>query len=47
MIRADMDAFPVKEKTNLKYASKVRQINRFGKNFPVMHAWDMIYICLY
>ena len=38
MIRADMDALPVKEKTNLKYASKVRQINRFGKEVPVMHA---------
>lgn len=38
MIRADMDALPVEEKTNLKYASKVRQINRFGKEVPVMHA---------
>ncbi len=38
MIRADMDALPVKEKTNLKYASKVKQINRFGKEVPVMHA---------
>jgi len=33
-----MDALPVEEKTNLKYASKVRQINRFGKEVPVMHA---------
>ena len=31
MIRADMDALPIEEKTNLEYASKVRQINRFGK----------------
>ena len=38
MIRADMDALPVEEKTNLKYASKVKQINRFGKEVPVMHA---------
>ena len=38
MIRADRDALPVEEKTNLKYASKVRQINRFGKEVPVMHA---------
>ena len=38
MIRADMDALPVEEKTNLKYASKARQINRFGKEVPVMHA---------
>ena len=29
MIRADMDALPIEEKTNLEYASKVRQINRF------------------
>ena len=38
MIRADMDALPVEEKTNLEYASKVRQVNRFGKEVPVMHA---------
>ena len=38
MIRADMDALPIEEKTNLEYASKVRQINRFGKEVPVMHA---------
>ena len=38
MIRADMDALPVEEKTNLEYASKVRQINRFGEEVPVMHA---------
>ena len=38
MIRADMDALPVEEKTGLEYASKVRQINRFGKDVPVMHA---------
>ena len=38
MIRADMDALPVEEKTNLDYASKVRQVNRFGKEVPVMHA---------
>ncbi|MFL2843957.1 MAG: amidohydrolase [Alphaproteobacteria bacterium] len=38
MIRADMDALPVEEKTNLEYASIVRQVNRFGKEVPVMHA---------
>ena len=38
MIRADMDALPVEEKTNLGYASKVKQINWFGKEVPVMHA---------
>jgi len=38
MIRADMDALPIEEKTNLEYASKVRQVNRFGKEVPVMHA---------
>ena len=38
MIRADMDALPVEEKTNLPYASKIKSINRFGVEVPVMHA---------
>jgi len=38
MIRADMDALPVEEKTNLPYSSKVRSINRSGVEVPVMHA---------
>jgi hippurate hydrolase len=33
-----MDALPVEEKTNLPYASKIKSINRFGVEVPVMHA---------
>ncbi|MCB1553795.1 MAG: amidohydrolase [Xanthomonadales bacterium] len=38
LIRADMDALPVQEKTGLAYASTVRQVNLEGKEMPVMHA---------
>ncbi|MEW9798888.1 amidohydrolase [Alteromonas sp. CYL-A6] len=38
LIRADMDALPVQEKTGLPYASTVRQVNLEGKEMPVMHA---------
>tara|TARA_B100001146_G_scaffold136881_1_gene120019 strand:- start:3142 stop:4431 length:1290 start_codon:yes stop_codon:yes gene_type:complete len=38
LIRADMDALPVEEKTNLSYASKVRVTNIDGMEVPVMHA---------
>jgi hippurate hydrolase len=38
MIRADMDALPVEEKTGLDYASTVRQVNLEGEEMPVMHA---------
>lgn len=38
MIRADMDALPVQEKTGLAYASSVRQVNLEGEEMPVMHA---------
>lgn len=38
MIRADMDALPVQEKTALAYASSVRQVNLDGVDMPVMHA---------
>lgn len=38
MIRADMDALPVIEKTGLPYASNKRQVNLEGKDMPVMHA---------
>src|SRR5579863_6093325 len=38
MLRADMDALPVKEATGLPYASKVTVIDRDGKSVPVMHA---------
>jgi amidohydrolase len=38
LIRSDMDALPVEEKTGLGYASKVRQVNLEGEEMPVMHA---------
>jgi amidohydrolase len=38
LIRADMDALPVQEKTGLAYASSVRQVNLDGEEMPVMHA---------
>ena len=38
MLRADMDALPVKEETGLPYASKVMTADADGKTVPVMHA---------
>ncbi|HTX36338.1 MAG TPA: M20 family metallopeptidase [Bryobacteraceae bacterium] len=38
MLRADMDALPVKEATGLPYASKATSSDRDGKTVPVMHA---------
>jgi hippurate hydrolase len=38
MLRADMDALPVKELTGLPYASKLTAKDREGKTVPVMHA---------
>ncbi len=38
LVRADMDALPVEEKTGLAYASTVRQMNADGLEVPVMHA---------
>ena len=38
MLRADMDALPVKEATGLPYASKVKATNGEGKAVPVAHA---------
>jgi len=38
LIRADMDALPVEEKSGLPYASKKRQVNLEGLEMPVMHA---------
>jgi amidohydrolase len=38
LVRADLDALPVEEKTGLPYASKVRGIYRDGREVGVMHA---------
>ena len=38
MLRADMDALPVKEATGLPYASAVTATDGTGKTVPVMHA---------
>ncbi|HKW26087.1 MAG TPA: M20 family metallopeptidase [Terriglobales bacterium] len=38
MLRADMDALPVREATGLPYASNVTQTDHEGKPVPVMHA---------
>jgi hippurate hydrolase len=38
MLRADMDALPVRELTGLRYASKVTAADHEGKAVPVMHA---------
>ncbi|HEY9126485.1 MAG TPA: M20/M25/M40 family metallo-hydrolase, partial [Acidobacteriaceae bacterium] len=38
LLRADMDALPVEEKTGLAYASTAHQKNDAGQLMPVMHA---------
>jgi amidohydrolase len=38
LLRADMDALPIKEETGLSYASRVEQKNEAGETVPVMHA---------
>lgn len=38
LLRADMDALPVEEKTGLPYASTARAVDHFGHDVPVMHA---------
>ena len=38
MVRTDMDALPITEKTGLSYASKVRTRDKDGKDVGVMHA---------
>jgi amidohydrolase len=38
MLRTELDALPVEEKTGLVYASRVRTKNDAGQDVPVMHA---------
>lgn len=38
MLRADMDALPLQERTGLPYASKVMSVDYKGQTAPVMHA---------
>ncbi len=38
LIRTDMDALPVKEQTDLPFASKAMGVNQAGETVPVMHA---------
>ncbi len=38
MLRADMDALPVREATDLPYASSITNTDPDGKSVPVMHA---------
>ena len=38
MLRADMDALPVREATGLPYASSITNTDPDGKSVPVMHA---------
>ncbi len=38
MLRADMDALPVREATGLPYASRETAVDREGNSVPVMHA---------
>jgi len=38
MLRTELDALPVEEKTGLSYASKVRAKDDAGRDVPVMHA---------
>jgi hippurate hydrolase len=48
LLRADMDALPVAERTGLPYASTARGTDRDGNDVPVMHACghDMHVTCL-
>jgi amidohydrolase len=38
LLRADMDALPIEEKTGLSYASRAKGVNRDGTEVSVMHA---------
>lgn len=48
MLRADMDALPIEEATDVPYASKVKSTDSSGKTVPVSHACghDMHTTCL-
>lgn len=48
LLRADMDALPVAERTGLPYASTARGVDAEGNDVPVMHACghDMHVTCL-
>ncbi|MET9671288.1 amidohydrolase [Streptomyces sp. NPDC006475] len=48
LLRADMDALPIEEKTGLPYASTAQGTDRLGDKVPVMHACghDMHVTCL-
>lgn len=48
MVRADMDALPIVERTGAPYASQVRAVDREGRTVGVMHACghDMNMTCL-
>jgi amidohydrolase len=48
LLRADMDALPVEERTGLDYASTVRGTDPRGRDVPVMHACghDLHVTCL-
>lgn len=48
LLRADMDALPVEERTDLPYASKARSTGPDGEDVPVAHACghDMHVTCL-
>jgi len=38
LLRADMDALPVEERTGLPYASHATGVDRFGQKVPIAHA---------
>ena len=46
MLRTDMDALPVEEKTGLEYASTKISTDSKGNPEPVMHACGTTFICL-